>query len=133
MVRPIQLLVNEHTKECCNIHSFNISTIYANCESIVHLFLLNTITFVFETFKESLFALNHVHNLSNSVDTVLHISAISPPVYMKFVSSANIIHFIICDTLHMSLIYRINQIGPNIEPYATPHAIFRQVEFVPLI
>ena len=39
MVRLMQLLVNEHTKEFCNIHSFNIiSTIYANCESIVYLF-----------------------------------------------------------------------------------------------
>ena len=31
MVIPIQLVVNVHTKEFCNIHSFNISTIYANC------------------------------------------------------------------------------------------------------
>ena len=61
--------------------------------------------------------------------SVLHISAISSSVYKKFVSSANIIHFIIGDTLHMSLIYTIN----NIEPCGTPHAIFRQVEFVPLI
>ena len=38
MVSPIQLVVNEHTKESCNIYSFNISTIYANCESIVYLF-----------------------------------------------------------------------------------------------
>ena len=38
MVSSIQLVANEHTKEFCNIHSFNISTIYANCESIVYLF-----------------------------------------------------------------------------------------------
>ena len=67
-------------------------------------FLLNTTKLVFETFKDSLFALNYVLNLSNYVDTVLHISDISSPVYKKFVSSANIIHFIIGDTLHVSLI-----------------------------
>ena len=54
-------------------------------------------------------------------------------MYKKFVSSANIIHFIIGDTLYMSLLFMINKIGPNREPCGTPHAIFWQVEVVPLI
>ena len=79
-------------------------------------FLLITIKLVFDIFKDNLFAINHELNLSSSLQTVLHISEISLPVYKKFVSSANIMHVIKYETVCMSFIYNINKIGPNIEP-----------------
>ena len=79
-------------------------------------FLLITIKLVFDICKDNLFAINHELNLSSSLETVLHISEISLPVYKKFVSSANIMHFIKDETVCMSFIYNINKIGPKIEP-----------------
>ena len=92
--------------------------------------LLITITLVFATIKDNLFAINHEHNLSSSLETVLHISEISLPVYKKFVSSAhiNIMHFIKDETVRMSFIYNINKNGPTIEPWGTPHVTFIHVE-----
>ena len=64
----------------------------------------------------AIFAINHELHLSSSLQTVLHISEISLPVYNKFVSSANVMHFIKYETVCMSFTYIINTIGANIEP-----------------
>ena len=116
-----------------NVKSFNINTVYANHGLLTICFLLITIKLVFDTFKDNLFAINHELNLSSSLETVLHISEISLPVYKKFVSFANIMHFIKDETVCMSFTYIINKIGPNIEPWGTPHVTFIHVEFVSLI
>lgn len=39
------------------------------------------------------------------------------------VSSANKIHLTNLDTLQISFIYRINNSGPNTDPWGTPHTI----------
>ena len=41
--------------------------------------LLITMKLVFDTFKDNLFAIDHVLNLSCSLETVLHISEIALP------------------------------------------------------
>ena len=69
-------------------------------------FLLITIKLVFDTFKDNLFAIHHELYLSSSLETVLHISEIALPVYKKFVSSANIMHFIKDETVCMSFLYK---------------------------
>ena len=93
------------------IYTLSILVLFMLTVGLLTIFyLLITINLFLKHLKNSLFVLNHVFNLSNSVDTLCI--------------------FLIHHTLHMSLIYRINKIGTNIEPCDTPHAIFRQVEFV---
>ena len=45
------------------------------------------------------------------------------PEANKFVSSAKSTNLRKSDTLHKSLMYNINKIGPNIEPWGTPQVI----------
>ena len=60
---------------------------------------------------------------ASSAFTVLIRSAKLPLVYRVFVSSANNINIKISEHLHRSLIYNMNNRGPRIDPWGTPHVI----------
>ena len=85
-------------------------------------FLRLTIKLLFDIFKDNLFAINHELNLSSSLETVLHISEISLPVYNKFESSANIMHCIkIRNCMHVIYIfYIIREETPIFAPQKAP-------------
>ena len=59
-------------------------------------------------------------------------SARSVPSIKQLVSSANKIDVRRVDTLHKSLTYSKNSVGPRIEPCGTPHVIGKKHESVPL-
>ena len=46
-------------------------------------------------------------------------------LHEKFYYHLQRMNFTRLDMLHISLIYRINSLGPNIEPCGMPHEIFR--------
>ena len=48
--------------------------------------------------------------------------------YKIFVSSANNTNLRIFDTLHISLMYKMNNLGPSTEPCGTPHATPRVLD-----
>ena len=88
--------------------------------------------FVFDTLRESLFVLNQVLSLFIYDDNRTHMSARSVPSIKQLVSSANKIDVRRVDTLHKSLTYSKNSVGPRIEPCGTPHVIGKKHESVPL-
>ena len=78
--------------------------------------------------NESKFALNHSEMIWSSL--FIYFSSVSNdlPVRKKFVSSANVIE---CKTLKaefQSIMYKINKMGPMIEPCGTPQVIRAQSE-----
>ena len=75
----------------------------------------------FYTFTDSLFMMNHVFSSSSSLLTTLFRFFTFASEYKIFVSSANNTNLRIFDTLHMSLMYKMNNIGPITEPCGTPH------------
>ena len=101
-------------------------------QSVFKCFLPNTIKLVLLIFKDNLLAANQVWNLFNSSETVLHKSFILSAVQKILVSSANIIRSVTFEILHISLIYRINNFGPSIEPCGTPHITSCNSDFIPL-
>ena len=54
------------------------------------------------------------------------------PSIKQLVSSANKIDVRRVDTLHKSLTYSKNSVGPRIEPCGTPHVIGKKPQSVPL-
>ena len=80
------------------------------------LFGLKIIKLVFLVFKESLFILNHDTIFANSVLIIL--MRVSKSLYLKnkFVSSAKRMNLARLDVLTISLTYRMNRMGPKMEP-----------------
>ena len=66
---------------------------------------------------------NNCCNLYSSLHAIFSSCFISLAEQRMFVSSANKINFTSLETLHMSLMYRINILGPSIDPCGTPHVI----------
>ena len=64
-----------------------------------------------------------MYNLSRSWLIMLIRLCMFESEYNILVSSANKINLRSFDTLQMSLIYKINSLGPSTEPCGTPHEI----------
>ena len=73
--------------------------------------------------RDNLLIENYNCNLYSSLHTIFSSCFISLAEQKMFVSSANKINCTILETLHMSLIYRINSFGPSIDPCGTPRVI----------
>ena len=76
----------------------------------------------FLMFNESLFNLNHLDIFWSSLLTFTNSSFIFACWKNRFVSSANMINSAHFDILVMPLIKRMNNKGPNMEPWGTPLA-----------
>ncbi len=70
----------------------------------------------------------HVFSLSSSLLTTLFRLFTFASEYKIFVSSANNTHLRIFDTLHISLMYKMNNLGPSTEPCGTPHETPRALD-----
>ena len=82
------------------------------------------------TLSDNLLTLNHISGFSSSLLTVQAISTIFLVEYQMLVSSANKMILRNVDTSHKSFMYKINSIGPMIDPYGTPHLIFFSSEIM---
>ena len=75
------------------------------------------------TLIDNLLALGHSVNLTNSQFNAAIIVLIFVPSNRTVVSSANSMENKFSDTLAKSLIYKINNKGPSMDPCATPCVI----------
>ena len=89
--------------------------------------------FVFLTFKESLFEINHSLIFCNSLLTVEKRKLMSLCSKNRFVSSANIIVFNKLEALGRSFTYIKSSSGPRIDPCGTPHVTFCSLVLVSLL
>ena len=76
-----------------------------------------------DTLIDNLLALSHSVNLANSQFNVVIIVLIFVPSIRTLVSSANSIENKFSDTLAKSLIYKIYNNGPSMDPCGTPCVI----------
>lgn len=88
----------------------------------------NNIIFVLFKVNDNLFLSNHIFNLLISLVTWSSTSFKFSPEPKIFVSSANNTSFNTCDTLQISLIYNINSLGPNTDPWGTPQTMSKHEE-----
>ena len=72
--------------------------------------------------------MNHVFSLSSSVLTTSFRFYTFASEYKIFVSSANNTNLRSFDTLHISLMYKMNNLGPSTEPCGTPHETPRALD-----
>jgi hypothetical protein len=81
--------------------------------------------FVFLIFSDNLFNLNQYDILVSSLLTLAIRLFKFVSLINRLVSSANIIMLNSLETLTMSLIYKMNKRGPRMDPWGTPHLIFK--------
>ena len=72
--------------------------------------------------------MNHVFSLSSSVLTTWFKFFTFAAEYKIFVSSANNTNLRVFDILHISLMYKMNNLGPSSEPCGTPHETPRALD-----
>ena len=92
--------------------------------------LENTIYFVLDTFKDSLFARNQSAKTSSSLFMFLYRSLISFPLMYMAVSSANNIALLLFRHKDRLFVYKINKSGRRVDPCGTPYVISRGSEVV---
>ncbi len=96
-----------------------------------HFWFVNNINLVLLKFNDNLFLLNHFWSRTNSCSIVLIKIFKFFPDTKKFVSSAKRTKRKIFDSSQRSLMYKINNLGPNTEPWGTPHCIVSNLDSWP--
>ena len=122
MIFPIQLTIYHYSQELSFVDHVNLTIVYANTTILIPpTILVNSMKLVFDQFKDNLLTPNYSFNLSSSLLTIILSWTMSLPEQKIFVSSAKRMNFNTGETLQMSLMYSINNFGPSIEPWGTPH------------
>ena len=116
---PADSVVYCHPKKSVLISSFNADTIYLYLYEYL-IYILQIKLFLFDS-----------NVMIITAFSIFPFSAVITSNYCCreiFVSSANNTSFHMVDTLHMSLMYRINSLGPNTDPWGMPQALSKHHE-----
>ena len=119
-----------HFRSFCNIipKSVNLSTLsiswlsifsWSEPENVLH--LENTMYFVLVKLNVNLFAINQFFTLSSSLERTKERLSAWSSLYQATVSSAYNMKFNILDECIISLMYRLNIVGPRIDPWGAEY------------
>ncbi len=108
-----------------NLFSVTLSIVIPSIWIFICVFILqfpNSIILILLQFNDNLFLSNHTSSLPISEEISFNNSCKLSPKWEIEVLLANNTNFNTLDTLHMSWIYKMKQLGPNPDPCGTPQA-----------